>query len=298
MTSVPGMTDRRRRNMGLHNVFVFFQHLIPHHLLSRVVGQLAQLSWRWPKNWAIGLFIKIFGVDMSEAIQSDYKQFATFNEFFIRHLHLKHRPLTEEAQAIACPVDGVVSEFGELHQNKLLQAKGVYYDLNQLLGNNIIKADPFQNGTFFTAYLSPKDYHRVHMPVTGRLLKMVYVPGRLFSVNAISVRGIDQLFARNERVVCLFETEAGLMVVVLVGAMIVASIHTFWHGVVTPAKSRVVSSWDYHDRRITLEGGCEMGYFNLGSTVIVLFQSGRSHFAENLSVGHHVKMGRKIGSWQ
>ncbi len=198
--------------------------------------------------------------------------------------------------AIICPVDGTVSQLGKIEGDQIFQAKGHHYSLASLLGNQEQWTHTFKDGSFATLYLSPRDYHRIHMPVSGKLLKMTHVPGRLFSVNPTTVNRVPNLFARNERVICLFETESGPMAMILVGAIFVASIDTVWHGTVTPPTHHEIQRWDYHTRPVTLQEGEEMGRFNMGSTVILLFGKDAIAFNNELVHGNHVQMGQLLGT--
>ena len=267
---------------------------LPHHLLSLFIGWLSNWRWQWGKNRAIRWFIKHFGVDMTEAEQPDYTRYATFNDFFTRHLKSSLRPIDPNPRTIVSPVDGCVSEIGQLHGKKLLQAKGKWYDLIALLGGDHQQAALFEEGFFLTAYLAPKDYHRIHMPIEGRLLKMTHVPGRLFSVNAQAVLHVNYLFARNERVVCLFETAVGPMVMVIIGAMLVGGIVTVWHGRVTPPTRKKIRSFTYIEKNINFSRGEEIGHFKMGSTVIVLFPKNSIQWGNHLKTQVHLKFGEII----
>ena len=217
----------------------------------------------------IGWFVRHYEVNMSEAVEPDIKKYSTFNEFFTRALRRDARPC---AQAdFICPVDGAISQFGVIEADQIFQAKGHHYSTTALLGGEVALAANFQNGSFATLYLSPKDYHRIHMPCDGRLQRMIYVPGALFSVNPVTALGVPGLFALNERVICEFETAHGSFALVLVGATIVGSMATVWHGVVNPPRSKYIRVWDYDSQNITLKKGDEMGRFLLGSTVVMLF---------------------------
>ena len=270
---------------------IWVQKLIPQHGLSRLVGKLASCRCGWLKDAFIRWFIKQYKVDMSEAEQEDYRAYESFNEFFTRRLKAGARSIPEDPNIIVCPVDGFVSHLGRIKENQLLQAKGHQYTLQDLLVDDDM-ARQFVNGNFLTAYLSPKDYHRIHMPVTGRLKKMIHVPGYLFSVNPYTVTQVPRLFARNERVVCFFETECGPMTLILVGAVIVASIATIWHGIVTPPTTSAIQQWDYGDQNIVLNRGDEMGRFLLGSTAIVLFGPERISWDSALSSNTPLKLGQ------
>jgi len=272
------------------------QYIVPQHLLSRIIGLVADSQVPMIKDTFIQQFIKLYGIDMNEALESDPTAYSSFNDFFTRSLKDGARTITE--QGIASPADGAVSQLGEISNDLIFQAKGHHYRLDQLLGGSYEKAEPFKNGSFATIYLSPKDYHRVHMPYSGTLTEMTYVPGKLFSVNGMTARQVPGLFARNERVVCHFDTDVGPMVVVLVGAMIVASVETVWAGLVTPPK-RKLSVKDYTAagrQPVELGRGDEMGRFKLGSTAIVLFPEGAVKWDEQLREGSPVRMGQQIGS--
>lgn len=280
---------------ALDRLKVLPQYCVPQHLLSRGMGLLAESRWPLIRRTLVNFFLHRYGIDMSIAEQEDPEAYATFNDFFTRALKEGVRPIT--ADGIASPADGAISQLGAIEEDRIFQAKGHHYTLTQLLGGNSEQAEPFRNGQFATVYLSPKDYHRVHMPFSGKLTDMVYVPGQLFSVNNLTASQVPGLFARNERVVAFFDTEIGPMAVVLVGAMIVASIETVWEGLVTPPK-RVLKTVDYrpHDGRISLERGAEMGRFKLGSTAIMLFGANTVKWNEDLSAGSRVCMGEKLAS--
>ncbi|WP_397378604.1 archaetidylserine decarboxylase [Pseudomonas sp.] len=278
-------------------LFILSQYLLPHHLLSRLIGCAAECKAAWFKNRLIGWFAKQYQVNMSEAQVEDLSAFAHFNDFFTRALKEGARPLDGTPNAVLCPADGAVSQLGKIEQGRVFQAKGHSYSVIELLGGDSQRAAAFMGGDFATIYLSPKDYHRVHMPLTGTLREMVYVPGRLFSVNQTTAENVPELFARNERVVCLFDTERGPMAVVLVGAMIVASIETVWAGLVTPPK-RTLKTFNYDEAArapITLDKGAEMGRFKLGSTAIVLFGPDQVQWADTLTANSPVQMGQRLG---
>lgn len=279
-------------------LFIISQYLLPHHLLSRLIGCAAECRAAWFKNRLINWFIKQYQVNMSEAQIEDPAAFEHFNAFFTRALKDGARPLDNTADAVLCPADGAISQLGRIEHGRIFQAKGHSFSVVELLGGNTQLASPFMGGEFATVYLSPKDYHRVHMPLAGTLKQMVYVPGRLFSVNQTTAENVPELFARNERVVCLFDTERGPMAVVLVGAMIVASVETVWAGLVTPPK-RELKTFDYDEAArapITLEKGAELGRFKLGSTAIVLFGPEQVKWAQSLAAGSSVQMGQLMGS--
>lgn len=277
--------------------FVAWQHFLPQHWLSRFLGGLAHCRVPWFKNLLIRSFIAHFNVDMEEAAETSIDHYVHFNDFFTRALRSGARPMAEGAATLISPVDGAISEMGRLAEGRILQAKNKFFSVESLLGGDEQRARGFHNGHFMTAYLSPKDYHRIHMPCDARLLRMVYVPGKLFSVNPASVSGIDGLFARNERVICYFETARGPMALVAVGAMVVASIVTTWHGEVAPSSMAGVQSWDYDDQEIQLHRGDEMGYFKLGSTVILLFPEGAMEWDNGLAADDSIKLGQALGQW-
>jgi phosphatidylserine decarboxylase len=247
-------------------------YLLPHHLVSWLTYGLARASWPPLKNRLIDLYMRVQPVNLAEAEISDPHAYPTLNAFFTRALHREARPLAPGEDTAVCPVDGRVSQAGVINGGRVFQAKGREYSLLELVGGDGRLAQPFTNGRFATLYLSPRDYHRIHMPLGGRLTDMIYVPGRLFSVAPYTVDTIPRLFARNERVVCRFETAHGPMVMVLVGAINVSAIDTVWHGPVTPPSRGRIEHWRYDESMpVELSRGAEMGRFNLGSTVIVLF---------------------------
>ncbi|MEJ2361891.1 MAG: archaetidylserine decarboxylase [Gammaproteobacteria bacterium] len=278
-------------------LFALPQYLLPHHAISRLVLRLTRCRIPWLKNGLMKWFIRRFQVNLHEAEQEEYTRFETFNAFFTRSLKPGARPLVQGDDSVACPVDGAVSQVGPIYGETIFQAKGHDYSATTLLGGDAELAKQFNNGRFATLYLSPRDYHRIHMPVTGTLRRMIYVPGRLFSVNPKTVRCIPGLFARNERVVAIFDTDIGAMAMVLVGAINVASIETVWHGVVTPPHRHGVEHWDYKDQQaIRLEKGEEMGRFNMGSTVVCLFANDRVVFESAISPGAAIRMGSKLAT--
>jgi len=274
-------------------LFVSLQYILPHHLISRSVFSMTR--WRTPLVApAIRKFSKHFGVNLDEALESDPSAYRTFNAFFTRALKPGVRPLAEGEALAACPADGTISQLGRIKDGRIFQAKGHEYSLVELLGGDLTRAEPFRNGSFATIYLSPRDYHRIHMPLAGTLTEMVHVPGRLFSVNPVTVERVPRLFARNERVAALFDTAEGPMGMVLVGAMNVAAIETVWSGLVTPPAGREIGEWRYGEQvRVELARGAEMGRFNMGSTVIMLFPEGLS-FRPDLAHGMAVRMGEPL----
>ena len=281
--------------MNKDQLFAFAQHITPQKTLSNIVGKIAECEIDWIKNTFINQFVKKYQVDMSQAINSDPLSYRNFNDFFTRAIRPELRPICEGEKSIACPADGAISQLGDIEHGTILQAKGHYYSLTSLLGGDASLSDQFLGGSFATVYLSPKDYHRVHMPLTGKLTKMIHIPGKLFSVNKATAEQIPNVFARNERTVCLFETEAGPMAVILVGAMIVASIETTWAGQVTPFNKNVVT-WDYKKlNNVEIKKGEEMGRFKLGSTAIVLFGKGAVEWEDSLAAETPTTMGMHFG---
>jgi len=272
----------------------WLQYPLPHHAISRLTHRLTRIRHPGLKDWAIRDFIRRFGVDMSEAAQPDPAAYPTFNAFFTRSLRPDARPLAAGSRDLACPVDGTVSQIGAIESGRVFQAKGQGFTTVELLGGDAAAAG-FEQGQFATLYLSPKDYHRIHMPVDGTLTRMVHVPGRLFSVNPPTTRAVPRLFARNERVACLFDTPAGPMALVMVGALNVASIETVWAGEVTPPQRPRVQAWDYAGE-VQLAKGAEVGRFNMGSTVILLFAKDRIYWEETCMAGTPVRMGRKLAT--
>ncbi|MCL4111516.1 UNVERIFIED_CONTAM: hypothetical protein GTU68_002300 [Idotea baltica] len=269
-------------------------YALPHHLVSRSVFKLTRIkSPLVPK--AIEIFSKAFKVDLEEAVNPDPKSYATFNEFFTRELKADLRPLSD-AQIIVSPVDGTISQFGDISDGLILQAKGIEYSLDKLLGENTARSDKYKNGQFITIYLSPRDYHRIHMPCSGTLVEQTHVPGRLFSVAKHTVNTIKGIFARNERVIASFDTEHGPMAMILVGAINVAAIETVWHGLITPPKGETVTSKNYNGKDISLEKGKEMGRFNMGSTVILIFENGAPKLKESLAIDQTLKLGESLSS--
>ena len=278
----------------MDNLKITLQYLMPKHLISRLAGKIAAARLGWFTHFLINRFIKAYGINMSEAQFERAQDYATFNEFFTRPLKDDIRPLATDSNIIAHPVDGCISQLGPIVEGKLVQAKNHDYSLQSLLGGDIATAAPFQNGDFATIYLAPKDYHRIHMPVTGTLRQMIYVPGELFSVNPLTAENVPDLFARNERVVTIFDTELGPMALVLVGATIVASIETIWAGTVTPPAGKNIFRWTYpaHGKNaITLEKGAEMGRFKLGSTVVLAFAADKLSFLNDQKPGTVTRMG-------
>lgn len=275
-------------------LFIGLQYVLPQHFLSRVVGLLAENETPWLKNFLIRKFIGKFGVNMNEAAQKDYKLYHNFNQFFTRPLAEGIRPVC--AEGIACPADGKISQLGIIEFGRIFQAKGQSYTALELLGGDEGLAQQFDDGMFATIYLSPRDYHRVHMPAAGKLLRSVYVPGDLYSVNNTTAENVPRLFARNERLVAIFDTQYGEMALIMVGAMIVAGIETVWAGQVAP-RPRQIEAQDYiaMPSSVTLEKGAEMGRFKLGSTAIVLFRKD-SGLQWQAASGDVVRMGQLLAT--
>jgi phosphatidylserine decarboxylase len=268
-------------------------YIMPHHAISRVVYFVTRLQGPQVKpliNW----FVKKYGVDMSEAYEPEIEYYPTFNEFFTRALKPGIRPIPPGDNTLACPADGTVSEAGAIRAGAILQAKGQGYSVLELLGGDKAMAAEFGDGRFATIYLAPYNYHRMHMPLDAKLIRMIHIPGRLFSVAPWTVREIPRIFARNERLACYFKTAAGPMVMVLVGAINVAAIETVWSGLVTPPRGRKISEFDYSHTRKVIAKGAEMGRFNMGSTVILLTQ-GNVEWLPHISAGQTVQMGQLIG---
>ena len=280
----------------MSSLFIILQYLLPKHLFSILVGKFAQS--RFLRKPLIRIFIKRYKVNMSEAKIQDIDKFENFNAFFTRELLPDARTISDSPGAIVCPADGSISQLGYITDGQLLQAKGRHYNCKTLLAGDTGMASLFNEGKFATIYLSPKDYHRVHMPLAGTLLKTIYVPGDLFSVNQTTADSVPDLFARNERLVCLFETEIGPMAVILVGAMIVAGIDTVWAGEVCPKQGkREIQETDYADHApaVELSLADELGRFRLGSTAIVLFSYGVMDFDPALEATSGVAMGQLLG---
>jgi phosphatidylserine decarboxylase len=274
---------------------VLLQHLLPKRQLTVFAGRVAGAKGGAMTSRLIRWFVVKYGVDMSEAEDSDIASYKSFNDFFTRPLRAGVRPLS--AADFVCPVDGAISQFGAIDDHHILQAKGHRFTTTELLGGDATLATEFRHGSFANLYLSPKDYHRLHMPCDGNLSRMIYVPGALFSVNPTTARGVPNLFARNERVVCVFRSpEHGLFVMVLVGATIVGSMATVWHGVVNPKRTDRVAEWTYADDAVVLKQGEEMGRFLLGSTIVMLFRPGVIAFNEDWASECLVRLGELMGN--
>lgn len=271
------------------------QYVLPKRGLTALAGRIAGAELGKLTVRLIRWFVGKYAVDMSEARNPDISSYNSFNAFFTRPLKAGARPMTKAD--FACPVDGAISQLGDIDDHHILQAKGHSFTTTELLGGDTALAEKFRNGSFANVYLSPKDYHRIHMPCDGKLTNMIYVPGSLFSVNPTTARGVPNLFARNERVVCVFESpEHGTFAMVLVGATIVGSMETVWHGVVKPKPANKITQWTYTDQNITLEKGDEMGRFLLGSTVIMLFRQHAIVFSTDWAPERLVRLGESMGN--
>ncbi|MAM37893.1 MAG: phosphatidylserine decarboxylase [Erythrobacter sp.] len=273
--------------------FIWLQHVLPHHVVSRSAGKIASSRTPWLKNLLIRRFVEAYDVDMSEAARS-IDEFASFNDFFTRELKPGARPLGDASTQILSPADGAVSQIGRIEQGRIFQAKGRHFTAAQLLGGDEKTAHRFDGGSFATIYLSPRDYHRVHMPAAGTLKSATYVPGELFSVNQVTAENVDGLFARNERLACLFDGPDGTFASVMVGAMIVAGIETVWSGLVETHNPHLVRE-DFASGEHSFSAGDEMGRFILGSTVVLLFEPGKVEWSAGLKAGDSVRMGQPIG---
>ena len=278
----------------IDRLFILLQYLLPHHWLSRLTGWLADNPTPWLKHGLVKLFAGHFKVDMSEALEPDLAGYETFNAFFTRPLREGARPIGD---AIVSPADGAVSQIGLIQGEQIFQAKGQYFSAVELLGGDEARAAEFRQGRFATIYLSPKDYHRVHMPVAGKLRQSIYVPGDLFSVNQVTAENVPRLFSRNERLVTLWDTDNGPMAMVLVGAMIVAGIETVWAGQVAPPNQVQVVDYTAPPAPVSLEKGAEAGRFKLGSTVILLFPDDVMAWDNNLVANTPLRMGQTIASY-
>lgn len=270
-------------------------HCFPHHLLSRITFWITRQRIPYIEK-LIKLFISTFKVDMKDAVIEDISQYSTFNEFFTRELKPNTRPIDSNTKSVTSPCDGKISMFGEIDQHTLLQAKNKTFTLNEFLTPSCEHLDKFIGGSFYTIYLSPRDYHRVHTPYGGQLLEMIYVPGRLFSVAPYAPKAIDKLYARNERVVSIFKVDEGYMAITMVGAVNVAAIEMIWQGLVTPPHLTTTVHYDYADRNILLEKGQHMGTFNMGSTVVMMFSKNYAQVIQQLHIDQAVKMGETIAT--
>ena len=271
-------------------------HCLPQHALSRLVYLLTRIEFKPFKNLLIRLFIHAFHVDMSIAEQENPDDYKSFNAFFTRKIKKGVRKKITDDNFILSPIDGAISQIGYINKYQLLQAKNKNYTLEQLLGGDSDLADDFLNGSFATLYLSPRDYHRIHMPVTGRLIKSIYVPGNLFPVNQIGVENVEQLFSRNERFISIFETRLGLMAQIMIGAVLVGSMETVWLGEITPSKKRELTVTEYTENPIKLNQGEEFGRFNMGSTVILLFQKEKLSWLPDIKKDHPIEVGQLLAN--
>ena len=271
------------------------QYLFPKQALTNFAGWVASKERGALTTWIVRRFVAKYGVDMAEALDSDIASYRSFNDFFTRALRPGVRPIAEAD--LVCPVDGAISQFGPIEGDQIFQAKGHSYSTTALVGGDAALAERFKHGSFATLYLSPRDYHRIHMPCDGRLMRMTYVPGDLFSVNPTTARGVPGLFARNERVVCVFESARGPFVLVLVGATIVGSMATVWHGVVNPPRPGEIREWHYDDQQVVLKKGEEMGRFLLGSTVVLLFPSPALSFNPDWAPARSIRLGEVMAHY-
>lgn len=282
----------------LDKIKIRLQYMLPKQGLTQFAGWFARKNAGFVTQWAIKLFAKVYKVDMNEAQKSEFTAYATFNDFFVRPLKAEVRPIVAENHQLAQPADGSVSQLGPIQDDQIFQAKGHSYSVEALLAGNYQLADKFRGGEFITTYLSPRDYHRVHMPCDGLLSEMIYVPGDLFSVTPLTAANVPNLFARNERLICVFKTEMGLMVQILVGATIVGSIETVWSGYVNDQREGVIKRWTYPEQldenAVFLKKGEEMGRFKLGSTVVNLFEPNTIRFNSSLIPGYATRMGELL----
>jgi len=271
------------------------QYLIPHHVLSLAMYRLTRSEVTWFKNLFIRFIIKQYKVNVAEAAQTDLSIYPSFNAFFTRELKSGARPIAAGEHTVISPVDGVISQLGPIDSGQIVQAKGFDYSILSLLGGDKALTEQFQQGQFATIYLSPKDYHRIHMPLTGTLRQMIYIPGKLFSVSPRTARTVPNLFARNERVVTVFDTQQGPLVVVLVGAIFVGSMETVWAGQITPDYGKEIQQWEYQgDTAITINKGDELGRFNMGSTVVMLLPSQSESFLADWTADSPIQLGQAM----
>ena len=291
------MTDEDNKPTSMsERLHGLLQRALPHRLLTALMYWSTRLQFRPWKNWQIRWFIGRYGVDICEAVQADPESYPHFNAFFTRSLRPGSRPVQGGDETIACPADGKISAIGDVHAGMMLQAKGRDYSLHGLLGGDDDRSKPFEGGRFATLYLSPRDYHRVHMPTDGRLREMTYIPGRLFSVNFATARVIPGLFTKNERLVCIFDTDLGPMALILVGAMLVSGMETIWSGMVAPPHGQPMFTRNYQaDDAVQLSRGAEMGRFNTGSTVILILPRDKLRWSDDLQIGSGVQMGQRLG---
>lgn len=278
----------------LKKIFVYIQYLLPQHLISILLGQVANSPCVCLKNKIIHYFIKAYGINMQEAVIENPLDYPSFNEFFIRKLKPELRPITPHTNELACPADGCIAQIGQINKDRLLQAKGQYFDLLNLFANENKLAQQFENGNFATIYLAPNNYHRVHMPFDGKLVQTIFVPGKLFSVNRMTSALVPNLYCRNERFIAIFETAHGLAALVFVGAMIVGSMQMAWMSQAIKSKTIIKQSFDLP---LSFNKGDELGYFKLGSTVLLLTAPGQAQWCPELSPDQTVIMGQTLGKW-
>jgi phosphatidylserine decarboxylase len=277
-----------------NNLFIFLQKCLPQHFLSRLSAFFVNNEYPPLKNFLIKMAIKKFNISLENAKKKNISDYKTFNEFFTRELDENERPISDDKNSLISPADGILSQFGQIENGNLIQAKGKLFTLNSLLGKNKKMCNDFINGSFFTIYLSPSDYHRVHIPFDGKLIHMSFIPGKLFSVNEITTEEIDQVFSQNERVICYFKTEFGTMAVIFVGALLVASIITKWHGIVAPSYYDNIKEWDYSSSNIYYKKGQEIGRFQFGSTIICCTPKDSIQFTQDTTIISSIKMGEPI----
>ncbi len=275
-------------------LFILSQYLAPHHLLSRLVGVFAESEVIAIKKILIGFFINRFKIDLSEAQREHPDEYINFNDFFTRALKPAARHIQGDESDWVSPVDGCISQFGTIKEDKLVQAKGRNYSLVDLLGADHMMARKYQNGQFITIYLSPKDYHRIHMPLDAKLVKTTFIPGKLFSVNPLTASSVSNLFARNERLVCEFESAQGCFTMILVGAMIVASIETTWAGIMAPFRRKITQTTYGNTEVLNFIKGEEMGRFRLGSTVIMTFEKDQIRWKSDIKINANIKLGQRL----
>lgn len=290
------MNSSKNNNATLWDKIVTLpQYLIPQHSLSVLMHRLTRSEVSWFKNSFIRFITAKYKVNINEAAQTDLEFFPSFNAFFTRELRAGARQIAGGKSIVTSPVDGVISQIGKVVQGQIVQAKGREYSVLELLGGDDLLAKQFDQGQFSTIYLSPKDYHRIHMPLTGTLRKMIYIPGKLFSVNPRTARTVPRLFARNERIVTVFDTDQGPIVMVLVGAIFVGSMETVWSGQITPPYGKDIQHWDYEgEEAVTLQKGEEMGRFNMGSTVVILLPLKSQLFKQELGAGTAIQLGQAM----
>lgn len=278
----------------LNRCKVYSQYFIPKHLLTKLISHISHCQIPWIKNMLIKQYIKLFKIDMTLAKEQNVKHYLHLNQFFTRELSTYARPIIQDQQKILSPIDGSVSQIGRIQNGNIIQAKGKSYSLQQLIIQKTL-VNTFYDGTFATLYLSPKDYHRIHMPISAQLRRMIYVPGTLFSVNPATVQLVDSVFTKNERVINIFHSHRNTMAIIMIGAIVVGSMETVWSGTVTPAQNRSINDICYKEQKIMLQQGQEMGRFNMGSTVILLFPKNIMLWSSTMCVGKNVIVGEPIG---